>query len=271
MTEINEFPQTLTIAGTDSGGGAGIMADIKTMQERHTFAAAVVVAVTAQNTLGVQDFTALPAQLINEQFASIAADLKIRACKTGMLADAKHVKLVAANLKKYDFGPLTVDPVMIAKGGAPLLAADAIESVKTKLLPLATLVTPNLPEAQRLTGLTITTAADMEKAARELQKLGAKNVLIKGGHAEQNEVRDYTLLESGESFWVSAPRVATKRTHGTGDTLSSCITAELAKGQSMTAAIRLAKKFVAAAITDGIQVGHGHGPLNHWAYRKEEN
>lgn len=127
MTEINTFPQTLTIAGTDSGGGAGIMADIKTMQERHTFAAAVVVAVTAQNTLGVQDFMALPTKLIDEQFASLAADLKISACKTGMLADAEHVKIVAANLRKYNFGPLTVDPVMIAKGGAPLLAADAID------------------------------------------------------------------------------------------------------------------------------------------------
>ncbi|MFD0898730.1 bifunctional hydroxymethylpyrimidine kinase/phosphomethylpyrimidine kinase [Loigolactobacillus binensis] len=271
MSAINGFPQTLTIAGTDSGGGAGIMADIKTMQERHTFAAAVVVAVTAQNTLGVQDFMALPAHLIDEQFASVAADLKIRACKTGMLADAEHVQVVAANLQKYDFGPLVVDPVMIAKGGAALLAADAIQSVKDDLLPLATLVTPNLPEAQRLTGMTITTAAETEKAAQYLQELGAKNVLIKGGHADQKEVRDFALLASGDSFWVSAPRVATKRTHGTGDTLSSCITAELAKGQSMEAAIRLGKKFVAAAITAGIQVGHGHGPLNHWAYRQEEN
>jgi len=270
MTEINAFPQTLTIAGTDSGGGAGIMADIKTMQERHTFATAVVVAVTAQNTLGVQDFMALPTKLIDEQFASLAADLKISACKTGMLADAEHVKIVAANLRKYDFGPLTVDPVMIAKGGAPLLAADAIDSVKQLLLPLATLVTPNLPEAQRLTGMTISNAAETKAAAHYLQQLGAKNVLIKGGHADQSEVRDFALLASGDSFWVSAPRVATKRTHGTGDTLSSCITAELAKGKTMAQAIRLAKKFVAAAIAETIQVGHGHGPLNHWAYRGAE-
>lgn len=133
----NEFPQTLTIAGTDSGGGAGIMADLKTMQACQVFGAAVVVAVTAQNTLGVQDFMALPQKLIDEQFASLAADLKIRACKTGMLADAAHVHGVVENLKKYDFGLLTVDPVMIAKGGAALLADDAVTTVRDELVPLA--------------------------------------------------------------------------------------------------------------------------------------
>lgn len=268
MSEINEFPQTLTIAGTDSGGGAGVMADIKTMQERHTFAAAVIVAVTAQNTLGVQDFMALPEKIIDEQFASVAADLKIRACKTGMLADAEHVRIVVTNLKKGDFGPLIVDPVMIAKGGAALLADDAIQVVRDELVPLATLITPNLPEAERLTDMKINSKADMEQAARKLQEMGAKNVLIKGGHGDEDEVSDLTRLESGKTFWVSAPRVDTIRTHGTGDTLSSCITSELAKGQSMEQAIRIAKKYVEAAIADGIQVGNGHGPLNHWAYRK---
>jgi len=144
-----DYPQVLTIAGTDSGGGAGIMADLKTMQMRHVFGTAVVVAVTAQNTLGVQDFMALPEKLINEQFASLAADFRIRACKTGMLADEEHVHVVVEALKKYDFGPLTVDPVMIAKGGAPLLADDAIQTVRNELLPLATVVTPNLREAER--------------------------------------------------------------------------------------------------------------------------
>lgn len=266
----NEFPQTLTIAGTDSGGGAGIMADLKTMQERRVFSTAVVVAVTAQNTLGVQDFMALPQKLIDEQFVSLAADFKIRACKTGMLADAAHVHGVVTNLKRYDFGPLTVDPVMIAKGGAALLADDAVATVRDELLPLADVLTPNLPEAKRLTGLPIDNREEMEQAAVELQNLGAKNVVIKGGHdAEQpDQSRDFVLLADGRSFWLSAPRIDTVRTHGTGDTLSSCITAELAKGHDFESAIRLGKEYVTAAIAHPIEVGHGHGPLNHWAYNQ---
>ena len=267
--EINSFPQTLTIAGTDSGGGAGVMADIKTMQERHVFSAAVIVAVTAQNTIGVQDFAALSKKLIDEQFASVAGDLKIKACKTGMLADAEHVEIVVENLKKYDLGPLIVDPVMIAKGGAPLLADDAIDTVKRDLLPLATVVTPNLPEAERLTDMTIKTPEDMQAAAKKIRATGVKNVMIKGGHGDTDKVTDYVLLENGKEFWLSAPRVDTVRTHGTGDTLSSAMTAEIAKGHDIESAIRVAKDFVEAAIRNTIQVGHGHGPLNHWAYGEE--
>ncbi|AVK64151.1 bifunctional hydroxymethylpyrimidine kinase/phosphomethylpyrimidine kinase [Lactobacillus sp. CBA3606] len=261
-----DFPQALTIAGTDSGGGAGMMADLKTMQARQVFGAGVVVAVTAQNTLGVQDFMALPPHLIDEQFASLAADLTIRACKTGMLADATHVKAVVRNLKRYDFGPLVVDPVMIAKGGASLLAADAIQVVRSELVPLATLITPNLPEAEQLTGLTITDTVGMVAAGNALQKLGAKNVMIKGGHQTDAVcARDFVLLADGTAFWLTAPRTVTQRTHGTGDTLSACITAELAKGQPLRAAIKTGKAVVTAAIAATIQVGHGHGPLNHWA------
>lgn len=267
----NEFPQVLTIAGTDSGGGAGVMADLKTMQARHVFGTAVIVAVTAQNTLGVQDFMAIPPKLINEQCASLAADFKIRACKTGMLADAEHVHAVVTNLKRYDFGPLTVDPVMIAKGGAALLADDAIQTVRDELLPLATVLTPNLPEAEKLTGLKITDNAAMVAAGHALQQLGAKNVIIKGGHEADPELaNDFVLLADGSAFWLSAPRVDTVRTHGTGDTLSACITAELAKGQSMAAAIKTAKAYVAGTIKATIQVGHGHGPLNHWANPSSE-
>ncbi|NLR31494.1 bifunctional hydroxymethylpyrimidine kinase/phosphomethylpyrimidine kinase [Levilactobacillus tujiorum] len=263
----NEFPQTLTIAGTDSGGGAGVMADLKTMQERYVFGTAVVVAVTAQNTLGVQDFMALPQKLVDEQFASLADDLKIRACKTGMLADAEHVHGVVENLKRYDFGPLTVDPVMIAKGGAALLADDAVATVRDELVPLADVLTPNLPEAERLTGVKIEDETAMEQAAVALQDLGAKNVIIKGGHETTlDRARDFVLLADGRSFWLSAPRIDTVRTHGTGDTLSSCITAELAKGQDFETAIRIGKDFVTAAIANPIAVGNGHGPLNHWAF-----
>ncbi|MDC2829755.1 bifunctional hydroxymethylpyrimidine kinase/phosphomethylpyrimidine kinase [Limosilactobacillus mucosae] len=263
---INEFPQALSIAGSDSGGGAGMQADLKTMQMRHVFATTVLVAITAQNTLGVQDALPLPQKIIDEQFASLNADLKIRACKTGMLADTATVETVVANLKKYDFGPLVVDPVMIAKGGAHLLTDEAIATVREQLLPLADLITPNLPEAQALAEMEIETNDDMIKAGQKLQALGAKNVLVKGGHFnDQAQASDFVLLADGSSFWMSSARIDTKRTHGTGDTISACITAELAKGVTMENAIRIGKAYVEATIRDGIQVGHGHGPLNHWA------
>ena len=263
---INEFPQALSIAGSDSGAGAGMQADLKTMQMRHVFATTVLVAITAQNTLGVQDAMPLPKKIIDEQFASLNADLKIHACKTGMLADTETVETVVANLGQFDFGPLVVDPVMIAKGGAHLLTDEVISTVRTKLLPLADLVTPNLPEAEALAEITIKNNADMKKAGQQLQALGAKNVLVKGGHFnDQKQASDFVLLVDGSSFWMSSPRIDTKRTHGTGDTISACITAELAKGVSMENAIRIGKAYVEATIRDGIQVGHGHGPLNHWA------
>ncbi|MBA1392424.1 bifunctional hydroxymethylpyrimidine kinase/phosphomethylpyrimidine kinase [Lactobacillus sp. XV13L] len=263
--EINSFPQVLTIAGTDSGGGAGIMADLKTFQMQGVFGTAVVVAVTAQNTLDVQDSFLMPLDLVDAQFASLAADFRIRACKTGMLGDAAHVHQVARNLQKYDFGPVTIDPVMVAKGGAPLLTPDAVATVKEELLPLADLVTPNLPEAETLTGIRATSADQYPELAHALQAMGVKNVLIKGGHATGELVKDYALLADGSSFWVSSPRTHTKRTHGTGDTLAAATTAQLALGHSLTDAIKRATKYVTKTIAQTIQVGHGHGPLNHWA------
>lgn len=263
---VNQTVQVLTIAGTDSGGGAGIMADIKTMQARHVYSAAIVVAVTAQNTIGVTDFMAMPPKLIDEQFQAVAQDLQIRACKTGMLADVATVKAVVKNLKQYDLGTLTVDPVMIAKGGAKLLADEAIQTVKEELLPLADILTPNLPEAQELAGVTINDEADMLTAAHQLQELGVNNVIIKGGHLANGQVaKDLVLLEDQTHFWLASKRIDTINTHGTGDTLSSCITAEIAKGHSIREAIEIAKEYVQLTIEDGIHVGHGHGPLNHWA------
>ncbi|WP_409021504.1 bifunctional hydroxymethylpyrimidine kinase/phosphomethylpyrimidine kinase [Dellaglioa sp. P0083] len=264
-----DFPQALSIAGSDSSGGAGMQADLKTMQERHVYAATVLVAITAQNTLGVQDSLPLPTKIINEQFASIANDLAIKACKTGMLADSEHVKVVVKNLKKYQFGPLIVDPVMVAKGGATLLSEDAVITIKEELIPLATVVTPNIPEAEVITGLTINSKEDMIAAGKKIKLLGAKNVIIKGGHYNsENIVNDFVLLEDNDSFWMSSKRIDTIRTHGTGDTLSACIAAEIAKGQDIKTAILVSKKYVEATITNGIIVGHGHGPLNHWAYRE---
>ncbi|AST84462.1 bifunctional hydroxymethylpyrimidine kinase/phosphomethylpyrimidine kinase [Latilactobacillus sakei] len=269
---MNNFPQALTIAGSDSGGGAGMQADIKTIQERDVFATNVVVAITAQNTIGVQDSFPLPLELVTKQFESLAADFKIRACKTGMLADAEHVAVVAQNLRRFDFGPLTLDPVMIAKGGASLLADSAIDTLRSELLPLATVLTPNLPEAEVLTGQKIQTTADFKTAATQLQKMGAKNIIIKGGHLDNSDQAcDYVLYADGSDDWLNTPRIATVRTHGTGDTFSACLTAELAKQVPLKKAIQISKAFIQAAIANPIAVGHGHGPTNHWAYQEVEH
>ncbi|WP_323052320.1 bifunctional hydroxymethylpyrimidine kinase/phosphomethylpyrimidine kinase [Pediococcus acidilactici] len=264
--------QVLTIAGTDSGGGAGIQADLKTMQERRVFGTCVVVAVTAQNTLGVTDVAVMPRHIIDHQFAALAEDLDIKAAKTGMLANSAVVDAVVENYQKYDFGPLVVDPVMVAKGGAKLLSDEAIEAVRTRLLPLAYLITPNLPEAEKLAGMPIKNNADAKVAAARLQELGAQNVLIKGGHfSDSAESRDYVLFADGSELELASPRYETSNTHGTGDTISSVIVSEIAKGKSLKQALQIGKAFINAAISDGIQVGHGHGPLNHWAYREVEN
>lgn len=266
---INQTPQVVTIAGTDSGGGAGVQADLKTFQARKAFGMSIVVALTAQNTLGVQNSFPVPCDFINDQFNSLAEDFKIKAAKTGMLADKEHVECVVENLKKVDFGPLVVDPVMIAKGGHALLKEDAIETIKTRLLPLAFLVTPNLPEAEVLVGYPVTTEEEMKQAAVDLQKLGVNHVIIKGGHLETKEAKDYVLLETGEDYWLKTKRIKTIKTHGTGDTFSSCIAAELAKGTTIKEAIYIGKQFIQGAIEEELFVGHGHGPTNHWAKLSE--
>lgn len=267
---VNRTPQVVTIAGSDSGGGAGLQADLKTFQARHVFGMSIVVALTAQNTYGVQASLPIPGGFIDAQFQSLAADFNIRAAKTGMLADREHVEAVVRNLKQVDFGPLIVDPVMVAKGGATLLASEAVVTIKEQLLPLADVVTPNLPEAEILVGKKIVTNADMVRAARTIQTLGVKHVIIKGGHRQNHKAEDLILLADGTCYWLSAPRIATANTHGTGDTFSACIASELAKGQPLKAAIMTAKAFLQGAISQGISVGHGHGPTNHWAKLSEK-
>ena len=267
---VNRTPQVVTIAGSDSGGGAGLQADLKTFQARHVFGMSIVVALTAQNTYGVQASLPIPGGFIDAQFQSLAADFNIRAAKTGMLADREHVEAVVRNLQPGDFGPLIVDPVMVAKGGATLLASEAVVTIKEQLLPLADVVTPNLPEAEILVGKKIVTNADMVRAARMIQTLGVKHVIIKGGHRQNHKAEDLILLADGTCYWLSAPRIATANTHGTGDTFSACIAAELAKGQPLKAAIMTAKAFLQGAISQGISVGHGHGPTNHWAKLSEK-
>ncbi|MCT4783947.1 MULTISPECIES: bifunctional hydroxymethylpyrimidine kinase/phosphomethylpyrimidine kinase [Exiguobacterium] len=257
--------QVLTIAGSDSGGGAGIQADLKTFQELGVFGTSVLTAVTAQNTRGVHGVEAVSLNLLAQQLDAIGADFSIEACKTGMLFDASRIEAVASAVKRHAFKQLVVDPVMIAKGGASLLQDAAVDALKTSLLPLATVVTPNVPEAEVLTGLTIRSSRDRFEAAERILSLGAKVVVLKGGHLEGERAEDLVLTAS-EAFLVSAPRIQTQDTHGTGCTFSAALTAELAKGRPMIEATVTAKRFIQSAIAHGLEIGSGHGPTNHWAY-----
>lgn len=264
--------QVLTIAGSDSGGGAGIQADIKTFQEREVFGLSVLTAVTAQNTKGVQDVHPIPLENVQAQMESVFSDFDIAAIKTGMLVNGQYMKLIANELKKHKNIPLVIDPVMVAKGGHPLMEKDAIISMKEHLVPLADVITPNIPEAESLTNIEIRDKSDVEKAAKVLQELGSTNVIIKGGHAINNsDSSDLLLLENGEKIWLDAPRIDTRDTHGTGCTFSACIAAEIGKGEPIEKAVRTGKAFIQAAIISTLGIGHGHGPTNHWAYREQKN
>ena len=264
-----KVPETLTIAGSDSGGGAGMQADIKTMQEHHVFAANVVVGLTAQNTLGVQSTLPTPVEMINAQFDSLYDDFDIKAAKTGALFDQERVEAVVSNINKYNIHPIVVDPVMVAKGGARLLDDSGINAIINKLMPIADIVTPNLPEAEVIYGKKIETNDDVITAAAHIQQLGAKNVIIKGGHQQGDTLSDSVLLENGISFTIESKKYDTVRKHGTGDTLSSAIVANLAKGASIKDAIIEGKHYIDTILQSEIIVGHGHGPLNHWGAEDE--
>lgn len=264
-------PQVLTIAGSDSGGGAGIQADLKTFQELGVFGTSVLTAITAQNTLGVHGIEAISTEMIIRQIDAVANDFNITACKTGMLVDAERIEAVAKGLERYHFEHVVVDPVMVAKGGASLLQVSAVEALRTKLLPQATIVTPNIPEAEVLAGMEIRTEADRMKAAQAIRALGVDTVIIKGGHTDDVEAVDLIMSET-ETFCVKAPRIQTKDTHGTGCTFSAALTAELAYGKTLRQAVVDAKQFIHQAIAHGLSLGQGHGPTNHWGHRlaKEE-
>ncbi|GEK66179.1 hydroxymethylpyrimidine/phosphomethylpyrimidine kinase [Leuconostoc mesenteroides subsp. sake] len=262
---VNKTPQVLTIAGMDSSGGAGVSADLKTFAAQGVYGANVIVALTAQNTMGVQQVSMTSPSMIHAQLKSVADDLKISAVKSGMLGDVPTVEAVAEFLQQADLGNYVLDPVMVAKGGAHLLSDEAIVAIKSSLIPLATLITPNMPEAEVLSGSNITNHEDVMQSASKIQQLGVENVLLKGGHASGKDVYDYILLADGSHFWLKSSRVDTIRTHGTGDTISAAITARLALGDDMKTAIIRAKAYVDATIREGIDVGHGHGPLNHQA------
>jgi len=258
-------PIALTIAGSDSSGGAGIQADLKTFTALGVYGASVITAITAQNTQGVQDVLGLPPAIITAQIASIASDLAVGAIKTGMLADRMTVATVADGLSRFQGVPLVVDPVMVATSGDVLLAPDAIDAVRTRLFALATVVTPNLREAAKLLDAPVAaTENEMEAQGRRLLAFGAKAVLIKGGHGAGPDATDILVLDAG-SLRFSRPRIATRNTHGTGCTLAAAIAAHLAKGCSLPSAVEAAKAYVWAAIEAGrtLGVGHGNGPVDH--------
>ena len=256
----------VTIAGSDSSGGAGIQADLKTFAAFGVYGASVIAALTAQNTKGVIAIHDVPADFIAAQIDAVFSDLKVDAVKIGMLSQTAAIHAVAKGLTRYKSKNIVLDPVMVASTGASLLAASAIEALRKELLPRALVVTPNLPEAAALTGASLArNEQEMEIQAREIMAMGALNVLIKGGHGGGDDSVDL-LIGQGKVIRLSAKRIATKNTHGTGCTLSSAIAAGLAKGLDLVAAAHDAKAYVTTAIaaTDQLKVGHGHGPLHHF-------
>lgn len=262
--------KALTIAGSDSGGGAGIQADLKTFQELDVFGMSAITAVTAQNTLGVHGVYPLPLEAVDEQLDAIGTDLQTDAVKTGMLYSSELIERVAAKIKQYEWDKLVIDPVMVAKGGHHLLQDDAVDALCKHLIPLALVVTPNLPEAEILTGRKLETMEERKDAARSLHAMGARHVVIKGGHGTDDEV-SVDLLYDGRSFLTfSGERIKTRHTHGTGCTFAAAVTSGLAKGYTVEDSIQLAKDFIQAAIADTLKIGQGHGPTNHWAYARKE-
>jgi hydroxymethylpyrimidine/phosphomethylpyrimidine kinase len=256
-------PIALTIAGSDSGGGAGIVADLKTFEALGVWGTTALVAVTAQNTLGVQSFETLPPALVRSQIESVTSDLGVDAAKTGMLASAELVSAVAGAVRDFGVPNLVVDPVFISKHGDTLLADDAIGALRDELLPLARVVTPNLPEAGGLVGFDVDSRDAMVQCAKELLSLGVHVALVKGGHLEGEASPDCLVTaDDPEPVWLEGDRIAGRHTHGTGCVLSAAITAELARGRSAEEACRTAKRFVERAIAGGLELGHGVGPVN---------
>ena len=253
----------LTIAGSDSGGGAGIQADLKTFAAHDVYGMSAITAVTAQNTLGVVDWVALSADFVTAQIEAVAGDIPIEAVKTGMLANAAIVEAVAAAIQSLDLPQLVVDPVMVAKGGDRLLDLEAVQAIRTELLPLAHVVTPNIPEAEVLAGMQIRSFDDMETAGRRIVALGPRVVLVKGGHLSGPDSVDIAVtVDRCQRF--TGPRFQTQHTHGTGCTLASAIAANLASGMGEMDAIGAAREYVEGAIRHAPGLGKGHGPLAHF-------
>lgn len=261
----HRYIATVTIAGSDSCGGAGIQADIKTMSALGCYAASVITAVTVQNTMGVSAVHAVPPEIVAGQIRAVMDDIRPQAVKVGMVNDINTIKTIADTLAEYDIEHLVVDPVMVATSGARLMQDDAVGVFTDRLMPLATLLTPNVPEAEVLSGISINDKSSMDNAARIIQDKGCQSLLIKGGHIEGRKIdRLYTSM--GREREYEAANVATRNTHGTGCTLSSAITSYLAMGYAIGEAIAAAKEWLTGALIAGanVEIGSGHGPVNHF-------
>ena len=256
--------RALTIAGSDSGGGAGIQADLKTFAALGVYGMSALTSITAQNTVGVQGIHDLPPEFVGLQIDSVLTDIGADAVKTGMVSNAQIIEVVAAKIKGYGVENLVIDPVMIAKSGDRLLREDAQEALVSSLLPLAKVVTPNLQEAQALSELEIRSIQNMKEAAKAIYDLGPQNVVIKGGHLPGESVD--LLYDGREFFEFPGPRIETRNTHGTGCTFASAIAAGLAKGQDLSTAVQAAKEYITKALQGaaGWELGQGHGPVHHF-------
>lgn len=261
------YHKVLTIAGSDSGGGAGIQADLKTFSAIGCYGMSVITALTAQNTQGVTSIHAVPSSFAGEQMEAVFSDMGTDAVKIGMLYSAELIKVVAEQLTKHDAAKIVLDPVMIAQSGDKLVQDDAIEAIKKYLMPLADVVTPNLPEAAVLLGRELSRIEDVPEAARELADYGSKAILIKGGHLKDASSTDFLYLAREDRFvQMEGERIETVNNHGTGCTLSSAIASYLAKGNSIEEAVRKAKIYISETIRAGAKytLGHGHGPVHHF-------
>lgn len=254
--------KALTIAGSDSGAGAGIQADLKTFAALGVYGTSAITAITAQNTVGVTAVLALNPKLVAAQIDAIIADIGAHALKTGMLANAAIIEIVASKIREHRLKNVVIDPVMVATSGDLLIKKNAVNVLRKKLLPLATIVTPNVPEAEELTGTKLRTSADMEQAARAIVAMGARSVIVKGGH-RVGPAAD--LFHDGKRFLLlNAPRIRTQNTHGTGCTLSAAIAAYLARGEPLDRAVGLSKDYITEALRQSFTVGRGHGPVHHF-------
>ena len=267
MLDVQPAPakinRAMTVAGSDSGGGAGLQADLKTFAANGVYGTSVVTTITAQNTLGVREVLELPISLIESQIDSVLTDIGTDVVKTGMLYSSEVIRAVAAKINQYDIGLLVVDPVMKAKGGAKLINDEAIDTLRNVLIPLATVITPNAPEAQDLTGIVVEDIDSAREAAIKLVEMGAKSAVVKGGHFDVGPATD--VLYDGEEFRLfTTRRVDTPNTHGTGCTFASATAAGLAKGKSIRDSVSDAKGYVTGAIRYNFPMGNGHGPLNHF-------
>ena len=268
-----QYHRALTIAGSDSGGGAGIQADLKTFSALECYGMSVITALTAQNTVAVTAIHEVPAQMVADQMDAVMEDIGVDAVKIGMLQTPEVIKIVAKHLKKWNVEKVIVDPVMVAKSGDKLLLDNAVDALRSEILPLASIITPNIPEAEVLLERKINNREEMARAAKDLLDFGSLSVLLKGGHFSGDKSPDCLVLKNNGIYWYDAVRIDSDNTHGTGCTQSSAITAYLARGYKLTEAVTGAKEYITGAITKGAdyKIGNGHGPVHHFHNLWQDN